>query len=250
MSQVPLLRDNEVHVWKVNLLQPPRVIERLRLQLSPTELSRAKGFHKDEDGRRYVSAHGTLRELLALYLEVPPNSLTFSYSVKGKPALSGACSASGLRFNLSHSHELALLAVVRSREIGIDIEHLRPLPVAESIAGRFFGSEERKALLQLPASQRRVAFFRFWTRKEALLKSTGEGLSAPLDTWNVAFQPLESEHTVATSCSTNGSDVWSLTDLNPADNYIGAFAVEGKGCAVTLFELADKCRPASLNQYS
>src|SRR5262249_40325745 len=153
-----------------------------------------------------------------------------------KPSLSTEYSASGLQFNLSHSHELALLAAVKSRKIGIDVEHLRDLPNAEAIAGRFFTVEEREALARLPAPNRTAAFFICWTRKEALLKSTGEGLSKPIDTWNVSHDLSGSAGSVAVACRTCASLVWELTDLRPADGYVGACAVEGTGCALTTFE--------------
>src|SRR5208282_2181592 len=119
-----------------------------------------------------------LRVLLGHYLGVAPGGIEFSYGPKGKPRLAAPVD---VRFNISHSGGLALFAFTLDCEIGVDVEHIRPLRDMQEIASRFFCAEEATELMSLPAHGREQAFYLCWTRKEAYLKAVGEGLSEPID---------------------------------------------------------------------
>jgi 4'-phosphopantetheinyl transferase len=122
-----------------------------------------------------VAGRGFLRMILSRYIGVRPTRLQFCYGPQGKPALAGSDGMGGLRFNVSHSHGLALYAVTRSREIGVDLEAIRLDLDVERIAERCFSSRERSVLAALPAHLRAQAFFACWTRKEAFVKAKGSG---------------------------------------------------------------------------
>ncbi|MEP6707580.1 MAG: phosphopantetheine-protein transferase, partial [Pyrinomonadaceae bacterium] len=149
--------EHEVHVWRV-ALNESRVPE-MRSTLSPDECARADRFHFERDRNHFIIARGSLRIILSGYLKKNPTELSFSYSNYGKPALFGEPASSELSFNLSHAHELALIAVTRNLAIGVDIEFIRSEFAAEEIAERFFSRPEVRELRGLPANMQSEAFF-------------------------------------------------------------------------------------------
>jgi 4'-phosphopantetheinyl transferase len=174
-----------------------------------------------------------LRDILGRYLGRPPAALEFCYSAYGKPALAVGLEASGVRFNISHSHEMALFAVTCRREVGVDIEYLAREIRAAEIAERFFSARERADLRALPAEAQHRAFFNCWTRKEAYIKAHGEGLSLPLDGFDVTLGPGEPAALLATRGDPHEVLHWSLQALAPGPGYVAALAVEGRGWGAT-----------------
>ncbi len=221
---LPLERD-AVHVWHAGLSLPPDQLERLRQALSADERERAARFVFAKDRDRFVAARGILRDILGNYLGQPGGALRFEYGPYGKPALAGE--PRGLRFNVSHSGDLALVAVTRGQEIGIDVEAVRPERADEQLARRFFSPREVAALLALPEAERGAAFFACWTRKEAYIKARGDGLSIPLDAFDVSLAPGEACALLRAS----GDDParWALRALDTGPGYAAALAVEGHG---------------------
>jgi 4'-phosphopantetheinyl transferase len=160
-------------------------------------------------------------------LDVEPSQLRFRYNRYGKPALAGELAEDWLRFNLSHSHGLALYAFTENREIGVDLEFIRPELAGEEIARRFFSSAEAAELAALPSHLRTEAFFNCWTRKEAYIKARGKGLSLPLDQFDVSLAPGKPAALLRARGEPDESSRWSLTALAPAQGYVAALAVEG-----------------------
>lgn len=227
------LSHGEVHVWRASLEQPPGVAARLRLTLSEDERERAARFHFERDRVRFVIARAALRAVLGRYLDVPPGSLRFSYGAHGKPLLSpefvAESAEGGLEFNVSHSHTLALVAVARGRALGVDIERLRADAAERQIAERFFSAQEVAALCALPDAQQPRAFFDCWTRKEAYIKARGEGLSFPLDEFDVSLQPDAPAVLLGVRGDVREAARWSLRALDVEPGYAAALAVEGNG---------------------
>lgn len=219
-STPPALGADEVHVWRITLEPPPAGLARLAARLSPDERRRAARFHFERDRRRFHAARGALREVLAGYLGEEPERLGFVEGLHGKPGLAQAHGGE-LRFNLSHSGELALCAVSR-RELGVDIEQLRALPDAGALARRFFSADETAALEALPATERLSAFFRCWTRKEAYLKAVGAGLLQPLDGFDVSLFPEAGECTLDVRGRPDETARWSLLGLEVGAGYAAA----------------------------
>jgi 4'-phosphopantetheinyl transferase len=226
--QSPRLSVDEVHVWGATLTRTSEEVKRLRGLLSNDEMSRAERFHFQRDRSNFIVARGTLREILGLYLGQPPRLLRFDYNDFGKPALTSAPAEMKIRFNLSHAGDVALYAVASGREVGVDIEVVQEDTPCEEIAARFFSRREVTTLLALPASARRRAFFECWTRKEAYIKGRGEGLSLPLDNFDVSLAPGEPAALVDRR---GGRDAarWSLCELTDAAGYAAAVAAEGSG---------------------
>jgi len=223
------LQPGEIHVWSVPLDPAPETVKSLEGLLAPDEIQRAYRFRFERHRRRFIVGRGTLRSLLGAYLQKDPASLSFTYGPKGKPALEeGQAGGTNLKFNLSHSSELGLYGLVQGEELGIDVELLRPMPDAEQIAERFFSQSERETLRTVPGEAKSNAFFHCWTRKEAYIKATGDGLSMPLDRFDVTLLPGEPARMLSAEGDTEMAARWSMVHLDPAPGYIGALAIPGK----------------------
>jgi len=181
----------ETHVWAVPLDVAPAALAEFHDTLAPVERERAASFHFPLDRNRFVVGRGTLRQVLAHYLQIDPSQVEFSYGPYGKPLLMDNGRESDLHFNLAHSGGLALLAVTRAGKIGVDLERVRPLDDAQELVTRFFCPREIAAFQTLPEDQKPAAFFNLWTRKEAWLKATGEGIAHSLNRVEVSFLPGE-----------------------------------------------------------
>ena len=211
-------------------------MDSLLCTLAEDERARANRFYFQIDRERFIIAHGVLREILGLYLNRAAQSVSFCYGPQAKPALAGETGVDTIHFNLSHSHGLALYGVTRGREIGIDLEFIREGLEVEEIAGRFFSQREIAALRALPAGLRKCAFFLCWTRKEAYIKARGEGLSLPLDQFDVSLIPGEPAMLLDTRPDSNEARRWSLQELSVAPGYASALAVEGHGWSLSCWQ--------------
>jgi 4'-phosphopantetheinyl transferase len=223
---VSSLAPDEVHIWKASLTQPESIMRRCRQLLSPEELARAGRFYFEKDRNHFIAAHGMLRDVLSRYLGTEPQRIEFITVINGKPAL--AAPSAQCDFNLSHSGELALLAVTRGQTVGVDVERHRPDFAGQEIAERFFSREESGKLCALPEERRVEAFFKCWTRKEAYIKAIGEGLSIPLSTFDVAFAPDEPPALLRVAGHPEELERWRLYNLEPGEGYEGALLVEGR----------------------
>ncbi len=203
-----VLSDEEVHVWVAELEQPDFCSKELAQTLSSDENERASRFHFKQDRKNFVMARGFLRKILCCYAETPADQLKFSYGKNGKPSLRQSSAAENLNFNVSHSGGLALYAITKNRDIGIDLEKITPCSDMDAIAGQVFFTEERNALKFLESPHKEENFFRYWTRKEAQLKCTGEGFSSELEN-ETRFEG-------------------SVLELEPAEGFIATLAVRGK----------------------
>jgi 4'-phosphopantetheinyl transferase len=215
------LSSGEVHVWRTSLEQPANVVQRFRETLEADELERASRFHFEKHRRHFIVGRGFMRQVIARYLEAQPGALRFSYGRYGKP---GLATNHTLRFNMSHSGEVALLGVAADVELGIDVEQVRANFATEDIARRFFSNAEVNDFNALPAEEQVAAFFRCWTRKEAYIKAIGKGLSQPLDAFDVTLAP----GVAATLLRAEGDDVkrWMMAELDAGPGYAAAIAVE------------------------
>ncbi len=165
-----------------------------------------------------------------------PEDISFSYGNYGKPALVSESGADAVRFNISHSRGTALYVVTRGREIGVDLELIRDDVEVEQIAERFFSPREIAALHALPVYLRRRAFFLCWTRKEAYIKAIGEGLSLPLDQFEVSLVPGEPAALVSVEHCASEVLRWSLQELFPAADYAAALAMEGRDWTLSCWQ--------------
>lgn len=216
-------------MWTVGLDLDDSVLAGLALHLSPDESARADRFVFARHRSRFTAGRGALRAILGGFLGVPPAALRFAYGRFGKPRLDGHEAKSGLRFNVSHSQGVGLVAVALDRELGVDVEQIHPLPDAGAIARRCFSEVENRALGSLPASEQLGGFFTCWTRKEAYVKALGDGLTRPLDGFDVTVGPREPARLLRVAGDPEETTRWSLRALAPGEGFVGAIAVEGEG---------------------
>ena len=214
-----------VHVWAVELDALAVDASLWHSRLSPAEQARAARFKFARDQRRYTIAHAALRDILSGYANTDPANLQFNNGPNGKPKLGSPVDANSIEFNLSHSHERALIAVNQEYEIGIDLEFAKPDFDFLNIACHFFTEPEVTALRALPAGLQREAFYKCWTSKEAFLKAKGTGLSGKLDEVDI----LLVEEQVRIKASVAG---WSLRELAPCDGYEAALVTQSKSVDV------------------
>ena len=200
-----------------------RLIELAPL-LDESEQERAAAFHFQRDRDRFIARRGLLRIELARAIGQTPETLRYDLGPQGKPRLRNA---SELRFNLSFSNDLALFAMSRSNEIGCDIERINPAHARRDVAQRFFSPEEFTVLTELPEDQWAEGFFNCWTRKEAYLKAVGEGLAAPLDSFDVTLAPDDPPRMLTLKGDADRAARWFFRHFRPAEDYIGALAIEG-----------------------
>lgn len=224
-----MLPKNHVDIWKIPVECQNLPIQQCRQLLSLDEAERADRFNFERHRRRFIGTRAALRQILARYLGLAPQALTFCYGPKGKPELSRTIETCGIKFNLSHSNEVACLAVARELAVGIDVERINSDFATEEIAERFFSPGEVRCLQLLPPAERVNAFFACWTRKEAYIKALGEGLSVPLDSFEVAFAPGTPAALLQVKVNPNEVTRWSMYDIDVAQEYKAALVVEGRG---------------------
>jgi 4'-phosphopantetheinyl transferase len=228
--------EDDVHLWLASLQQPGEVFSHLAGVLSPTEQGRANRFHFERDRRRFMTGRGILRILLSRYLEIEPAQVQFRYGPRRKPFLLEEQGASGLRFNLAHSNELALYSFTGRGEVGVDLEYMLRVADLSQVASHSFSRAEQAALQALPESQKVEGFYTCWTCKEAYLKALGDGLARPLDQFDVSFTPGEPSRLLRVEDDPLEVDRWWIEAFSPAAGYTAALAVEAPARVVSSWE--------------
>jgi 4'-phosphopantetheinyl transferase len=208
------LTEHDVHVWSAWLDQPTAIVTELRASLSNDEVERAERFASERLKRRFITARGVLRKLLGRYTEMAPDEIIFVYGGRGKPSLAPWLGVP-VTFNLSHSGGLALFAFACNREVGIDVEEMAPIEEADLIADRCFSKEEARRV-RFENRQKEEIFYSYWTRREALVKCTGDGIT---DEMCEPGQPFKG----------------FICEMSPAEGYKAALAAKGPAFEVTAF---------------
>jgi len=223
-ARAPHLGLDEIHVWTVVMEGPMGRCGEGMDTLTPSERAQAARFRSDVDAARFVRRRLALREIVGRYLGIAAGDLVFTANEYGKPSLLPSTARPDLAFNASHSGAIALIAIGRAVRIGVDVERLRPDVEALAIATRFFASEEVASLEALGADDRVAAFFNAWTRKEAVVKALGGGLSIPLDAFAVSVRPREPPAILRWNIASGDEKRWRLHHLDAARGYVGALA--------------------------
>ena len=232
----PALGPDEVHVWRASLAPPHDLLHHYHAMLDDEERAKAARFRFPVHRDRFVAGRGIQRALLSRYLGVPPGRIRYRYTAHGKPGVDGPETAAGIRFNVSNAEAMLLVGLTLGREIGVDVEHLRPMPDGQAIAERFFSAPENEVFRGIEPHRRDLAFFTCWTRKEAYIKAVGEGLSMPLDRFDVTLVPGEPARLLRTRGAPDEAARWTLHEVDPGGGYLGALAVEGADWTPRLFD--------------
>ncbi len=226
-----LLENNQIHIWKVNVNNSELDINNLLSNvLSDDERKRAIRLRSDKDKRRFVVSRGLLRKNLGQYMDTNPAQIVFDYNSHGKPSIRTDDNNKNIKFNVSHSRELAIYAICLNKEIGVDVEYIRDVGTADKIIKRFFTEEEKSFYNSLSEHKKKLGFFTLWTRKEAYSKARGMGIGLPLKDFDINLVQNEGN-------SINKSK-WSLIDLDIDKDYLAALATEGNNMEICRFETA------------
>lgn len=212
-----------MHVWCLELASTGLMPQEQIQLLDAGELERLGRYRFEADRRKFAFRRGILRRLLGNYLQVDPRDIRYAVNEFGKPRLDKKFH-SNLHFNLSASGEISLFAFIENRPVGIDVEQLRGDFDTGPIAGRFFSDSERQELHELPADQKLPGFYNCWTRKEAVIKALGRGLSLPLASFDVNLKPGAPARVVGARENARDAQRVTLQELTPAAGYIAALA--------------------------
>jgi len=221
----PAFPIGRVDVWRVRLDEPATAGAEGGV-LSSDEIARAGRFHFERDRIYFTQCRSALRALLAGYLAIPATEIRFEYLTNGKPRLRAEQNPRALQFNVSHSANMAVIAVGSEHRLGVDIEKIRGDVDTASLAERFFSLRERAELQALPDHLRVPGFFACWTRKEAFLKATGDGLSFPLADFSVTTHPDLEPELEEINGNTEAGKLWFLADLSVVDGYRATVALD------------------------
>lgn len=224
----------ELHIWFINLNKTIEVIESLKQFLSENEISKASKFRFEKDKNSSIITRGSLRYLSGKYLKMNPENILFKYGNYGKPDFD---IKTDLKFNVSHSGNLAIIGFVLNNDIGVDIEQLKYDFEVMDIVDNYFSQYEIETLKKLPIEEHTKGFYRCWTRKESFIKAKAKGLSFPLDSFSVDIKSDKKTELLETKWDKNEKDLWRLFSFSPMDNYIGAASVKGDIKSVKYFNL-------------
>jgi len=220
-------QENDVHVWRASLSCSPVELIEYEALLSQDELERARRFRFDVHRNRFVLRRGVLRLLLSRYLQIAATDIELEYMPHGKPVLARH-HGSTLRFNMSHSRDVALFVLCDRREVGIDVEYIQLDFFDHAIPERFFAPGEAAMLRARTLAQQPEAFFELWTRKEAYVKACGLGLSLALDSFEVPLCDGEPVRLLRPAPKAHAPGCWTMHALQPAPAYAAALVVQGR----------------------
>ncbi len=221
-----ILREDEVHLWRIDLDKVAVAESRWRTVLSQDEITRADRFKFTRDRQNFTATRALLRILVGSYLTRNPQQLSFTYGENGKPYFRQG--PAEVDFNVSHSGERALIAIARGRPLGVDIEQIRGNIDCESLARHYFSTSEEAALFTLEVSERSRAFFRCWTRKESYIKARGAGLALPLHSFDVSLSQTERNLLLATRPDASEAALWSIRAIETGEGYEAALCGKGR----------------------
>ena len=219
----------EIQLWSIDINSASHDVEELLSLLSDDELERAKKFRFQKHLHRWIVGRAMLRTILSAMTQRSPESVAFEYNEHAKPYLPYSSGHERIHFNLTHSSDLALIAVTSAGPVGIDVERIKPLSNIDAVVSRFFSPAERDEFAGVTGDVDRLkAFYACWTRKEAYLKALGCGISKPTDTFDVTFLSNSEPEIIAIDGDNDTARDWLLFDLKVTPGYVGALAIRSK----------------------
>jgi 4'-phosphopantetheinyl transferase len=228
------IEDYQVHVWQAKVDNSSAHPNKFSSVLSTDEHEQANNFKFTADKQHFIFRRYQLRLILSKYLGCNPRELMFRYSEYKKPFIYMP-ELKEVKFNMSFSGDLMLVGVSRNNEIGIDIEKVRPVEDLENIATENFSILEVKSLIR--RKDKINTFFRIWTRKEAFIKATGNGMYLPLRSFCVNINPSGKPEHLAIFNHPMESGLWRTTELNTSDGYVASMAIKSNNFQITYFTL-------------
>lgn len=225
-----------IDVWRIPTTLDDEHVARFESMLSSAQRQRAGRLRIVEKRDQYIITQGLTRIVLGRMLNTRPEALEFIRGTKGKPYLDGEFSDAGVQFNMTHTSHMALVAIARNREVGIDIERIRENLQWQKLARRYFSESEYAGFSELPEESRLRAFFTCWTRKEAVLKAIGTGLGGGLASFDVSVDPDAAPELLANRWNGRFHGDWSMAQLAPGDAYVATLVGEHGGFTVRCWD--------------
>jgi len=229
-KKITRLQQGDVHVWRA-FFDNHHLIK-MQAVLSQAEKTRGQQFVFASHQDRFIFSHGVLRYVLSYYLSMKPTEIVFLQGEKGKPFLSNT----SLQFNLSHAEDCVFIGVANEAEIGVDVEHIAPQKDYLALARRFFSPAEYAQLFALSGAMQRLAFYRIWTMKEAVVKALGDGLSFGLDRFVVDALADNKQSALRSMAACDDVSQWWVQSLSVNESYAAAFAVTQSFARATCFD--------------
>ncbi|MGZ6346704.1 MAG: 4'-phosphopantetheinyl transferase family protein [Anaerolineales bacterium] len=220
--QIPSIKPGEVHVWLFSLEEPYKETTAWSQLLSREEINRAERYRFKKDRMRFVARRGILRQLLGHYCKTDPAGINYQVNPYGKPSLA----SNPLSFNLSKSGDWIAYVFTLEKDLGVDIEQVRPHTDLALLAKSAFSQEEQEELKALPPSLQVEAFYHTWTQKEAFIKAKGLGLTQPLKDFSVSVDPGKPGRLVSIKDSVNEVSSWKMTCFKPGTDCWAALCVQ------------------------
>jgi len=211
------LGDNEIHIWLNYLNLHQARLKHLYPLLSAAEKERSERFKHYKPRKNFIASHGFLHTVLSYYIDVPASEITFKHAEQGKPSIIDEQNKKNIQFNLSHSGNLAILAICKNNQLGVDIEHTDRKTDWAGIARRFFTANEQQDFFKLDESIQEDAFYKIWTRKEAHMKVTGKGLSLPPTQFEISIPPKPAEF--IRNLKSEDNHFYKMLDIDLPDMY-------------------------------
>lgn len=233
------LSEKYIDIWRTALNLPRQQVDDYRALLSAEEVARANRFKVERKYREYIISRGLLRRVLGHTLKRDPAALVFDYTKHDKPVLAMNRGGAPVCFNVSHSHELTLIAVTLKNLIGIDVEHVRRNVEFKKLAKRYFSPHEAGELDTHTDIDMPRAFFSCWTRKEAYVKALGDGIAFGLNEFSVSVNPSDTEVSLSTHRDRGEAEKWSILNLQAGPEYTAALAVAGRDYKIRCWEYRD-----------
>lgn len=230
-----LLENDQIHIWQASLDYNKSKFNLLIGSLSEDEIERSNRFYFEKDRMQFIVRRGILKQIISKYLEINPKNLLFEYNPFGKPFLVTNSLKNNIKFNMSHSKNMALYCISSQKDVGIDIEFTQKKVEFHLIIERFFSHNEKAFIQKITTNKRKEAFFKIWTRKEAILKAIGKGISFPLEKVDVSFN--KENFIIRINDNDDGQcteSSWYVEDLLPTKDYVASIAIEGSNPGLIL----------------
>lgn len=227
--------SSKIHIWSAHLDQPEYISQKYFSVLSLRERDQAEKYKIKELRDRYILSKGILRQLLADYLTCETQEIKFEFNDYGKPDVAVSSTVADIRFNLSHSNNLAVFAFVKNRRIGIDVEQVQEIPDMEGVVNLCFSEFEKEWFYKISPAERKNIFYKIWTTKEAYMKAIGKGFSfSPV---KINLELNSKNETIFKEIIEDHLKRWKLFSFRPKPDFISSIVVENNDYAIEHFNI-------------
>jgi len=227
-----------IDLWKVDLNREDNNIFMHAQNLTKEENARAEKYISGKKSREFIITRSTLRNILGHLLKTNSQKFEFTYTKHGMPMLSPTTGYAEINFNVSHSYDIALIAITINQPVGIDIEKIRTDIDFEKLAARFFSEREYAEIMKYDGQKRLHSFFATWTRKEAIVKAVGTGIASGLKSFDVSVDPIAPAKLIESRWGEEIISDWNLTTIDTSNEYFASMATISKSMEIRCWTMS------------